>query len=58
MNDPVIEASQLYRFYHAEEDETFALRGASLAIGKGEFVQIETARSLGARNAGSLSKHV
>jgi putative ABC transport system ATP-binding protein len=40
MSEPVIEASQLYRFYHAEEDETFALRGASLAIGKGEFVAL------------------
>lgn len=37
---PVIEAHDLYRFFHAEEDETLALRGVSLQVGAGEMVAI------------------
>src|SRR5947199_113372 len=29
------QAIELYRFYHSEEDETFALRGVSIAVGRG-----------------------
>ena len=37
---PLLEARELYRFYHAGEDETFALRGVSLAVERGEMVSI------------------
>ena len=29
---PVIEAWELYRFFHVGDDETFALRGVTLAV--------------------------
>lgn len=35
-----IQASELYRFYHAGDDETFALRGVSLTVNAGEMVAI------------------
>lgn len=35
-----IEAFDLYRFYHAGEDETLALRGVSLSIESGETVAV------------------
>jgi putative ABC transport system ATP-binding protein len=37
---PAIEAVDLYRFYHAGEDETLALRGVSLAVWPGELVAV------------------
>lgn len=37
---PIIEARELYRFYHTEDDETFALRGVSLTVRAGEMVAI------------------
>ena len=37
---PVIAADDLYRFYHAREDETRALRGVSFAVEAGEFVHL------------------
>jgi len=37
---PVIAADDLYRFYHAREDETRALRGVSFAVEAGEFVAL------------------
>jgi len=38
---PVLEAVDLYRFYHAaDDDETLALRGVSLAILPGEVVAV------------------
>ena len=37
---PAIEARELYRFYHAGDDETFALRGVSVAAHPGEIVAI------------------
>jgi putative ABC transport system ATP-binding protein len=37
---PVVEASELYRFYHAGDDETLALRGVSLTVREGETVAI------------------
>ncbi len=40
MSTPVLEAHELYRFYHTEEDETLALRGVSLTIHAGEFVAV------------------
>ncbi|MDP9331188.1 MAG: ATP-binding cassette domain-containing protein [Actinomycetota bacterium] len=36
----VLEASDLYRFYHAGDDETFALRGVSLAVTEGEILAV------------------
>jgi len=41
--DPIaacLEAHELYRFYHASEDETLALRGVSLSVFLGETVAI------------------
>jgi putative ABC transport system ATP-binding protein len=37
---PVIEASDLYRFFHAGDDETLALRGVSVALEAGEVVAV------------------
>ena len=37
---PAITAKELYRFYHAGEDETAALRGVSLAVNPGEMVAL------------------
>ena len=36
----VLEANDLYRFYHAGEDETFALRGVSLSVAPGEILAV------------------
>ena len=36
----VLEAERLYRFYHAGDDETLALRGVSLTVGAGEIVAV------------------
>jgi putative ABC transport system ATP-binding protein len=36
----VLEAFDLYRFYHAGEDETLALRGVSLRVAAGEIVAV------------------
>ena len=35
-----LEACHLYRFFHAGDEETFALRGVSLSIERGEMVAI------------------
>ena len=35
-----LEADRLYRFYHAGDDETLALRGVSLAVQPGEIVAV------------------
>jgi putative ABC transport system ATP-binding protein len=35
-----VQAHELYRFYHTGDDETFALRGVSLAVERGERVAI------------------
>ncbi len=40
MSDPVVEATELYRFFHAGDDEVMALRGVSLSAGTGEFVAL------------------
>jgi putative ABC transport system ATP-binding protein len=37
---PVLEAESLYRFFHAGEEETLALRGVSLAVEPGELVAV------------------
>ncbi len=37
---PVLKASDLYRFYHAGDDETLALRGVSISVEAGEMVTI------------------
>ncbi len=37
---PAIEATDLYRFYHAGDDETLALRGVSLTVMPGEMVAV------------------
>jgi putative ABC transport system ATP-binding protein len=36
----VLEAKDLYRFYHAGDDETFALRGVSLTVATGEILAV------------------
>lgn len=36
----ILEAFDLYRFYHAAEEETLALRGVSLHVDTGEFVAV------------------
>jgi hypothetical protein len=35
-----LEADSLYRFYHAGDDETLALRGVSLRVDAGEVVAV------------------
>ena len=40
VTEPVLEARELYRFYHTGDDETFALRGVSLAVDPREMVVI------------------
>ena len=35
-----LDASSLYRFFHAGEEETLALQGMSLTVGKGELVAV------------------
>jgi putative ABC transport system ATP-binding protein len=37
---PALEAVDLYRFYHAGDDETLALRGVSLTVMPGEMVAV------------------
>ena len=36
----LLEAFDLYRFYHAGEEETLALRGVSIGLGEGEIVAV------------------
>ena len=36
----VLEANDLYRFYHVGDDETFALRGVSLTVATGEILAV------------------
>src|SRR5215472_4603043 len=37
---PLLRANELYRFFHAGDDETFALRGVSIAVHGGEMVAV------------------
>lgn len=37
---PVLEAQDLYRFFHVGDDETLALRGVSLTVEAGELVAV------------------
>jgi len=37
---PALDAADLYRFYHAGDEETLALRGVSLAVEAGELVAV------------------
>jgi putative ABC transport system ATP-binding protein len=37
---PALEATNLYRFYHAGDDEALALRGLSLTVAPGEVVAV------------------
>ena len=37
---PVVHARDLYRFYHAGDDETLALRGVSVDVDAGEFLAV------------------
>lgn len=39
MNDP-LQAENLYRFFHAGDDETLALQGVSFVVGVGEVVAV------------------
>lgn len=43
----VLEAFDIYRFYHAAQEETLALRGVSLHVEKGEIVAIQGASGSG-----------
>ena len=36
----VLDAHDLYRFYHTEDEETFALRGVSMRVARGEIVAV------------------
>ncbi|HEY4780415.1 MAG TPA: ATP-binding cassette domain-containing protein, partial [Chthoniobacterales bacterium] len=36
----ILEARELYRFFHAGDEETLALRGVSLRVETGEMVAI------------------
>ena len=38
--EPVLEAHELYRFFHSGDDETFALRGVSMEVMPGEVVAV------------------
>jgi putative ABC transport system ATP-binding protein len=38
--EPLIHVSELYRFYHNGDNETFALRGVSLSVHAGEMVAV------------------
>jgi putative ABC transport system ATP-binding protein len=38
--DPMLEARDLYRFFHADDEETLALRGVSLRVDAGEMVAV------------------
>ncbi len=40
VRDTVLEATDLYRFYHAGDDETLALRGVSLVLAPGEITAV------------------
>ena len=37
---PLLHASELYRFFHAGDDETFALRGVSVSVNAREIVAV------------------
>jgi putative ABC transport system ATP-binding protein len=37
---PIVEAEELYRFYHVGDDEIRALRGVSLSVNPGEMVAV------------------
>jgi len=41
VNPPRLDARDLYRFFHAGEDEVLALRGVSLAAERGELVAVQ-----------------
>jgi len=38
--EALVHANELYRFYHADEEETFALRGVSMELHAGELVAV------------------
>jgi len=38
--EPVLEARDLYRFFHAGDEETLALRGVSLSLYRGQMVAV------------------
>jgi putative ABC transport system ATP-binding protein len=40
MSAPALQAENLYRFFHAGDDETLALQGVSLALEAGEMVAV------------------
>jgi putative ABC transport system ATP-binding protein len=44
---PVLEAFDLYRFYHAREEETLALRGVNIHVDEGEIVVVMGASGSG-----------
>jgi putative ABC transport system ATP-binding protein len=41
VNVRVLEAFDIYRFYHVEEEETLALRGVSLSVEEGEIIAVQ-----------------
>lgn len=40
MSSPVLRGENLYRFYHAGDEETLALRGVSVSVSAGEMVAV------------------
>jgi putative ABC transport system ATP-binding protein len=40
IESPLVSATELYRFFHAGDDETFALRGVSVSVSAGEMVAV------------------
>jgi putative ABC transport system ATP-binding protein len=40
MREPILQACDLYRFFHAGDDEVLALRGVSVAVAPGELVAV------------------
>jgi putative ABC transport system ATP-binding protein len=46
-NGPVLQAFDLYRFFHTGDDETLALRGVSLTVSAGEIVVVVGASGSG-----------
>ena len=52
---PIVAAHELYRFFHAGEDETFALRGVSLSVEPGESSPSSARPGAGSRRCSPVS---
>ena len=49
MNVAVLEATELYRFFHVGDDEVVALRGVAIAVTSGEFTALRGPSGAGNR---------